>query len=81
MFLDISGRVYSCGNNRYGQLGLGLIDPTHLVHITPTLVPGFTDCSKQVACGDYHTLVMSHSGLVYSCGENGAGQLGYGTRN
>ena len=71
--LDVSGRVYASGSNKCGQLGLGVIDPTHLIHISPTLVPGFTDCSKQVACGDYHTLVMSHSGLVYSCGDNVAG--------
>ena len=71
--LDVSGRVYASGSNKCGQLGIGVIDPTHLIQISPTLVPGFTDCSKQVACGDFHTLVMSHSGLVYSCGDNVAG--------
>ena len=81
IFLDVSGRVYACGSNQKGQLGLGEIDQTQLNVISPTIVPNFTDCSKQVACGDYHTLIMSHSGLVYSCGENLAGQLGDGTRN
>ena len=73
MLLDVSGRVYVTGSNKRGQLGLGHIDPTHLNLISPAIVPNFTDCSKQVACGDYHTLIMSHSGLVYSCGENQAG--------
>ena len=71
--LDISGRVYACGSNKRGQLGLGEIDPTHLNVISPMLVPNFTDCSKQVACGQFHTLVMSHSGLVYSAGDNQTG--------
>lgn len=49
--------------------------------ISPLVVPNFTDCSKQVACGHFHTLVMSHSGLVYSAGDNQTGQLGNGTRS
>lgn len=44
--LDISGRVFVCGSNKRGQLGLGEIDPTHLNVISPTVVPNFTDCSK-----------------------------------
>lgn len=70
VLLDVSGRVYVAGSNKQGQLGLGEIDPTHLNIINHAVVPHFTDCSKQVACGDFHTLVMSHSGLVYSAGEN-----------
>lgn len=33
-------------------------------------MPNFSDCAKQVACGENHTLVLSISGLVYSCGKN-----------
>jgi len=44
--LDVSGRVYSCGSNKKGQLGLGEIDPTHLNVIKHMVVPNFTDCSK-----------------------------------
>ena len=43
-------------------------------------MPNFSDCAKHVACGDYHTLIISHSGLVYGCGDNSTGQLGDGTR-
>jgi alpha-tubulin suppressor-like RCC1 family protein len=39
-------------------------------------MPHFSDCAKQVACGDYHTLVLSISGLVYACGKGDRGQLG-----
>ena len=61
-------------------MGLGEVVSGQLNHIRPIIVPNSTDCFKQVACGDFHTLVLSHSGLVYSAGENGQGQLGDGTR-
>ena len=39
-------------------------------------MPYFSDCAKQVACGDSHTLILSISGLLYACGLNTEGQLG-----
>lgn len=39
-------------------------------------IPSFSDCAKQVACGNYHTLVLSLSGLIYAAGLNNEGQLG-----
>ena len=44
-------------------------------------MPNFSDCAKMIACGDYHTLILSMSGLVYVCGKNCNGQLGLGTRD
>ena len=32
---------------------------------------------RAVAAGTHHTLVLSHAGAVYSCGEGGLGQLGH----
>ena len=34
---------------------------------------------KQVACGNYHTLILKYDGSVYSSGNNNSGQLGLGT--
>jgi len=48
--------------------------------LEPLQIPSFSDCAKQVACGNYHTLVMSLSGLVYAAGLNNEGQLGDSTR-
>ena len=80
-FVDIGGRLFIAGSNAKGQLGLGQIDQANLNAIEPTQVPNFSDCAKQVACGDYHSLVLSLSGLVYACGDNAGGQLGDQTRN
>ena len=30
---------------------------------------------KSISCGSYHSLVLSESGCVYSCGLNSSGQL------
>ena len=61
------------GSNKRGQLGLGHIDPTHLNIISPLPVPSFGDLAKQVACGNYFTLILNHSGMIYSCGDNDNG--------
>jgi len=34
---------------------------------------------RAVAAGTYHTLLLSTTGIVYSCGEGGLGQLGHGS--
>ena len=44
--------------------------------LTPQVVPGFTDCGKQVACGDGHTCFVTHNDYLYAMGANENGQLG-----
>lgn len=34
-------------------------------------------CVSQVSCGRHHTLFLTASGKVYSCGSNDNGQLGH----
>ena len=34
-------------------------------------------CGFSVACGSYHTVIVTHDGKVYSCGSNDHGQLGH----
>lgn len=79
--IDVTGKVLVCGANDHGQLGLGPVDPSAPQILVPREVPDFTDCAKQVACGEQHTLILSVSGLVYSCGDNRTGQLGTGDRD
>jgi alpha-tubulin suppressor-like RCC1 family protein len=73
--LNSKGQIFSFGNNRYGQLGLGnLINQN-----TPQRVgndSNFTD----VAAGWYHVLAVKSNGELYSWGRNKVGQLGIGNK-
>ena len=70
------GSVYSCGQNDYGQLGLG--DTTNRA-IFAQVTTNVNNDVKQVACGDAHTFILKNDGSVWSCGYNYNGQLGLGT--
>ncbi|RLU20163.1 hypothetical protein DMN91_006770 [Ooceraea biroi] len=80
------GRVYSCGNNDYGQLGhektrkrfrLNSTDSIERVpHMIKTLA---TKTVVQVACGVEHSVALTNDGEVYSWGSNMDGQLGLGS--
>ena len=67
------GTLWACGNNGYGQLGLGDYNDRS----TFTQVSNMTDV-KQVACGSNHVLVLKNDGNLYACGANGYGQYGDG---
>lgn len=64
----------ACGNNVFGQLGLGTVSGTNF---TMTLVPGVTNVI-QVACGNSHSVALLGDGTVKSWGLNESGQLGLG---
>lgn len=71
------GAVYSWGHNGYGQLGQG----TSTQALLPMLVAhGLSGkhCVR-VACGSYHTLVLTDDGEVFAWGQNGCGQIGSGS--
>lgn len=83
MFLDGDGNVYSCGINDYGLLGFdGLLGyriytPVKLCSCFLSLdfedVPPIT----KIACGSYHTILLSVENTVYSFGDDSMGQLGH----
>ncbi len=66
MALLENGQVFGWGENGDGQLGLGR--ETHCER-NPTLVVELNGI-KTLACGMYHTLALSSSGHLYSCGYN-----------
>ncbi|XP_064605669.1 uncharacterized protein LOC135470577 [Liolophura sinensis] len=69
--------VYSWGSSRYGQVGVGTSNQTYS---RPMLVEKLTDIQVvSVDCGQYHSLALTASGLVYSWGWGVHGQLGHGT--
>ena len=71
MFLDANNDSYSCGDNQFGQLGLGdTVDRS---------IPEFvTGNITEVAAGGFFSLLLDTNGDCYSCGYNSEGQLGLG---
>ncbi|XP_071539192.1 X-linked retinitis pigmentosa GTPase regulator-like isoform X2 [Panulirus ornatus] len=70
-----SGQAYAWGESDHGKLGLpGSQVPFHR---HPQVVP-LPEKIVQVAAGSAHTLFLSESGAVYSCGSGNSGELGQG---
>lgn len=71
--------VFSLGSNCYGQCGCPLI-PEKSKGGTPRInkVEGLEGEILQVFCGQDHTMFLTSSGEVYSCGWGADGQTGLG---
>ena len=71
--LTRTGKCYTWGQNRYGQLGNGTYEASN----TPVLVESLTDKTiLQVCCGASHSLALTSTGEVYAWGSDTFGQLG-----
>ena len=78
--LTSTGRIFTWGENTYGQLG----DGTTIRKYTPTeITSGFNlgvgETIISINLGFYHSSALSSTGRVFTWGYNGAGQLGDGT--
>ena len=72
MVLCSDGAVFSFGRNEFGQLGHGdTIDKK-----TPHQVPNLPNGIISLSCGQFHSVLLTSAGQVYSCGKNDYGQLG-----
>ena len=69
--LDNTGKIYSLGNNSYGQLGLGSTSNTGIF----TQVGSGSNWVK-VSTGGEHSCAINNSGALYCWGRNNDGQLG-----
>jgi alpha-tubulin suppressor-like RCC1 family protein len=72
LFVVAGGTAYSCGFNWYGQLGR----VTSLGQYTPLGVVDTVTNVAVVAAGWMHSLFITSTGAVYSCGFNYFGGLG-----
>jgi alpha-tubulin suppressor-like RCC1 family protein len=72
-----NGKLFAFGNNEYGQLcdGSTQISSTP-AEVNATIIPSDQKI-VQVVAGHYHTIVVTNTGDMYSCGLNNFGQLGY----
>ncbi len=70
------GKIYSWGNNYYGQLGNGTTT-TSLTPVAITLSNGVT--ATAIGAGFGHSLAIGSDGKTYAWGFNNVGQLGNGT--
>eukprot|EP01083_Nonionella_stella_P224110 798047_1 len=85
MFLDSNGRLYSCGKNDSGKLGLDY--PGDLTWTgtsgkvgQPKLIKYFQTHSiriKHVECGKNHSIAIDRSYKCYAWGSNAYGQCGH----
>ncbi|XP_028818978.1 probable E3 ubiquitin-protein ligase HERC4 isoform X2 [Denticeps clupeoides] len=73
------GQVFSWGQNKFGQLGLGVDGP---VVLSPHLIQSLLGIPfAQVAAGGAHSFALSLSGAVFGWGSNKFGQLGLNDTN
>jgi len=76
LFLTSSGDLFACGNNEFGQLGLGLDVSRCSDVVQIKSLEGIP--FAQIAAGYWHSLAVSLSGAVFGWGRNDFGQLGVG---
>ncbi|XP_041361472.1 RCC1-like G exchanging factor-like protein [Gigantopelta aegis] len=69
--------VFSLGNNAYGQCGRPVVEE-EVYGKNPTInkVSNLPDNISQVVCGQDHSLFISTTGELYSCGLGSDGQTG-----
>jgi alpha-tubulin suppressor-like RCC1 family protein len=73
-FLKSDGTTWACGQNGFGQLGVG----TNTDAYTPIQITGISNI-KDVATGLWHTVFRCGDGTAWACGWNYNGQLGDGS--
>eukprot|EP00741_Cyanophora_paradoxa_P003473 tig00000711_g3373.t1 len=76
LVLADNGEVYAFGNNEQGQLGVGVGEARvkSPAHVEVLKGKG----TRQIACGDLHSIALTTVGEVFAWGANDYGQLGHG---
>lgn len=77
--LSRGGQIFSWGQNRYGQLGLGLNGQSIS---TPQIIQSLQGIPfAQISAGGAHSFALTLSGAVFGWGRNKFGQLGLNDSN
>ena len=76
IILLTDGRIMSCGNNSYGQLGHGDVTNRTLFEE----IKGICATISEVVCGDFCTIIRWANGKIMTCGRNYCGGLGHGDK-
>lgn len=78
-FLQTGSEVFSWGQNKYGQLGLGY---EYKKQTSPQVIKSLLGIPfAQIAAGGAHSLVLTLSGAIFGWGRNKFGQLGLNDDN
>ncbi|OLY80493.1 Secretion-regulating guanine nucleotide exchange factor [Smittium mucronatum] len=78
LLLSTSGRVYSCGNNKFGQLGYNNVSKNaefSLVFIDQNLKTPLKNVSR-ISSGLRHNLALTADNLLFGWGSNSHNQIG-----
>lgn len=71
---NTGGHIFSWGQNRYGQLGLGINGQSIS---TPQMIQSLQGIPfAQISAGGAHSFALTPSGAVFGWGRNNFGQLG-----
>eukprot|EP01080_Neovahlkampfia_damariscottae_P008332 gene8332-156_t len=74
-FVLCENKVFATGINNDGQLGIGNWEKQK--DFVEVKIPGDHIVSK-IACGSFHTMLLTETGKLFVCGNNKYGQLGIG---
>ncbi|MBN2504664.1 MAG: InlB B-repeat-containing protein, partial [Bacilli bacterium] len=77
--LTSEGRIFTWGNNDYGQLGNDQTSWITINDITARFDLGSEERVIKLSVGDYHSGVITSAGRVFVWGSNSYGKLGDGT--
>ncbi len=65
--LTEDGKVFIMGSNDYGQLGIG----NNITQTSPIYLKSLQGIPvQQIACGAYHSIVLTMSGNIFAFGKN-----------
>jgi alpha-tubulin suppressor-like RCC1 family protein len=71
--IDKYGKIWSWGNNTYGQLGDGTITQRN----TPVSIIGTTKTFCEITAGLLHSIGIDKNGTLWTWGQSTSGQIGY----
>jgi alpha-tubulin suppressor-like RCC1 family protein len=72
----IGGTLIACGNNSFGQLGLG--NTTNRSSFTTVPFPAGVTAWTSIAAGSNYSIALANNGQLYACGYGFYGTLGTG---